>query len=200
MLVLQNNVVKVKGGGVGNYIETITVYLVWCVPWGKLYKQDILEKYSIRFDNRICSGEDSVFVLEYVKFIRSVWVKKPCGYCYAENNGLSKKKLTLYEIDLILEMLINGLESLEKKYSIRLKAWKINFIWNFVTKYKIPRGFKTLYNDMKFLSKKYYMQQLVCDYEIVPKGIFRHFFDFLYRRKLCLLLSCLIFITKRFYD
>ena len=34
---------------------------------------------------------------------------------------------------------------------------------------------------------------------VVPKGVYRQIFDFLYKNRLYLLLSYFIFITKRFY-
>ena len=189
----------IKESCLGNYIENIKDNLTWSVPWGKIYKRDIIENFNIRFERGIQSGEDSIFVLEYIKSVKNVTIIPFCGYYYAENNGLSKQELNLKEIDEVLNKLINNLECLEEKFDIRLKRWKINFIWNFITKYKIPKSFCVLYDDVKKISKKHYMILIVNDCEYVPKGVYRNLFDKLYKYRLYILLSYMIYTTKRFY-
>ncbi len=50
--------------------------------FGKLFRKDIIERYSIRFDETLRFREDDVFVLQYIEHITS-WVStSKCGYIY----------------------------------------------------------------------------------------------------------------------
>lgn len=44
------------------------------VPWNKLYKRDIIERYQIRFDENLIWCEDFLFNLEYYKHSKYVYV------------------------------------------------------------------------------------------------------------------------------
>ena len=190
---------KLEANLIGDYIEAATNFLTWSSPWAKIYKRTILEEKNIRFDERLFSGEDLVFVLEYMCIVRSILVKESCGYCYTETRGLSKREMNYNEINLVVEKIIYNISCLEYKYHIDLTKWKVNSIWNYITKYKVPNNLSSLYNDIKQLSRKQYMQQIVLDRIVVPKGVYRKIFDFLYKNRLYLLLSYLVFMTKRFY-
>ena len=194
-----NTIQKLDANLIGGYIETITDFLTWSSPIAKIYKKTILEEERIRFDERLFSGEDLVFVLEYIYIVKDILVKKSCGYRYTEARGLSIRKMNYNEINLVVEKIIYNISRLEDKFHIDLTRWKVNSIWNYITKYRIPNNFSLLYNDIKQLSRKQYMQQIVLDKTVVPKGVYRQIFDFLYKNRLYLLLSYFIFITKRFY-
>lgn len=190
----------IVGDCIGAYVKRITDFFTWSVPWGKMYRRSVLSDYKIKFDERIYSGEDSIFVLEYIKSVNNIFVKGPCGYCHKKYNGLSMRKMPFDDIDMVVEGIISNLQAVETKYNVDLSQWKINSIWNFIAKYKIPQSFKYLYDDVKRFSSKRYMLTIVQDGEFVPKGKYRKLFDILYLHRMNLLLATMIYISGRFYN
>lgn len=55
-------------------------------PWGKLFDLSLLRQRNIRFDERISSGEDSLFVFLYLAHIRTLRTTSARNYFY--NKGL----------------------------------------------------------------------------------------------------------------
>lgn len=62
-------------------------------PHGKLYKKEIIDKYQLRFDEKISCGEDRDFNIEYLMCITKVRTTSYIGYFYNMDveNSLSKQ-------------------------------------------------------------------------------------------------------------
>lgn len=61
------------------------------VPWGKMFKADIIHKYRLRFDENMKVGEDHVFTMSYLIHCHKMSVLSYSGYHYFhENNMVSK--------------------------------------------------------------------------------------------------------------
>ena len=54
------------------------------VPWGKLFSNKIIKDNNILFDERLSSGEDGVFFLNYCYFIKNLIVYPKVLYHYSE--------------------------------------------------------------------------------------------------------------------
>ena len=86
----------------------------YTVPWGKLYKADILRENHIRFDGKMRLGEDMVFLFSFMCLSDVVCVIGDVGYGYnrGAENSLSKRifplddELYIYECAMVS---INGL-------------------------------------------------------------------------------------------
>lgn len=61
--------------------------------WNKIYNGQIIRDNGIRFDEEITLGEDSLFNIEYFKFIKKIYVTQKILYKYYRNNenSLTKK-------------------------------------------------------------------------------------------------------------
>ena len=69
----------------------------------KLYKRSIINEHNIRFDESVLSVGDSLFNLEYLKYVDSLFLSSVKGYIYIElANSLVKKK---YNYDKEYELL-----------------------------------------------------------------------------------------------
>ena len=79
--------------------------------WGKMFKKTILNKYKIRFVDKLSFCEDLIFCFNYFKHINTVYVSDDCSYYYRQiENSLSNKiidyrtvykALKLHSIDYI---------------------------------------------------------------------------------------------------
>jgi glycosyltransferase involved in cell wall biosynthesis len=70
------------------------------MPWNKLYRRDILNKYSIRFPNDIWFREDEIFAYRYTEYCNSLITISQCLYQYRENeSGLSAAKRSSEDYD-----------------------------------------------------------------------------------------------------
>lgn len=74
------------------------------VPWAKLYRKAIIDKFSIRFNNQVKMSEDLVFNLEYVSYCKKIIINQYHGYNYNRLNNtsvsskISPDYLSSYEI------------------------------------------------------------------------------------------------------
>lgn len=57
--------------------------------WNKVFRRSILEKYDIRFDNRLAIGEDKVFAVQYAVHVSNVMFIQECLYVASIENPLS---------------------------------------------------------------------------------------------------------------
>ncbi|MFT8556149.1 glycosyltransferase [Liquorilactobacillus hordei] len=110
----------------GIFKKNIFPFMV--VPWLKLFKMDIINKNNITFDN-ITIGEDACFVLEYLRYCKSLKMIDDVLYVnVVTENSISRKKIKFlwkynqYMIDKITDL-----------YNVR----KGDGIWRFL----IVRGF-----------------------------------------------------------
>lgn len=55
---------------IGILLTLLNGYMGLTVPFAKLLKLSIINKYKIRFDNRFSSGEDTLFVYQYLYHIK----------------------------------------------------------------------------------------------------------------------------------
>lgn len=64
-----------------------------CVIWTSAFKNDIIQKNHIRYDETIWHGEDSIFILNYFYYCNTIIFADGYGYVYdkGHENGLSVK-------------------------------------------------------------------------------------------------------------
>lgn len=87
---------------------------IYTVPWGKLYKKELLEKYKIFFDENLVWGEDIVFLFEILKYTKRVQTISQRGYFYRENDSSISRSYNKDAVIFYLKMM----ESLEKRMNI----------------------------------------------------------------------------------
>ncbi|GGG67250.1 glycosyltransferase [Epilithonimonas arachidiradicis] len=92
--------------------STVTNSKMLWFPWNKLYKKEIIDKYNIRFSEKIRIGEDTIFNLNYLLHCNNVFFLQKVLYNYVEN-----------EASLTQDKSYRGflLESMENHFSERVK-------------------------------------------------------------------------------
>lgn len=79
-------------------------YFIYDFVWSKIYKKEIIDHYSICFDNNRRTWEDRTFVVEYLKYCNSFYSIDKCFYNYVSvPNSLSRK----YDMDFLSIILAN---------------------------------------------------------------------------------------------
>lgn len=59
------------------------------VPWGKLFRKEIIAQYNLVFNENLSNSEDHLFVIEYMQYINSIIVCSAANYCYRKFNNES---------------------------------------------------------------------------------------------------------------
>lgn len=89
------------------------------VPWGKLYKKEIIQNNHIQFDTQIRLGEDLIFNLEYVRNCKTIQLIDSSQYIYTTNAAASERynlredelKYIIYKVKELTSELNNKRES-----------------------------------------------------------------------------------------
>ena len=73
-------------------------------PWGKVYKTEIIKNNNIQFDKNLSLGEDTIFVLEYLKYIRNVeFINESLFFINETEGSLSRRnRLDIFENIMII--------------------------------------------------------------------------------------------------
>lgn len=58
-----------------------------CYPWNKLFRTDIIQKNAIMFETGIHPGEDLLFVMHYIKYIRTARFINKFLYYYVDSSS-----------------------------------------------------------------------------------------------------------------
>lgn len=66
-------------------------YQLLACPVAKLYKLEILKRKNIYFDEKLVLGEDTCFVLDYIKQINNLFIKKIYNYIVVKDNNYNPK-------------------------------------------------------------------------------------------------------------
>lgn len=187
---LQENVVKIDNvfslnvHETGNLLTSLNGYMGLTVPFAKLLKSAIINKHQIRFDCRFSSGEDTLFMYQYLYHTKKIRCIDAISYNYVLSNGLSRKMLSLDSIDVILQEIIKALKNLQVRFNFDIKRRYYDSIEYFVTKYDFTnKNIKLYYNDFLYISKRKYFKDMIKDKTYICKGFKRRFLDklFMYR-------------------
>lgn len=121
-------------------------------PWCKLFKNYIITKYQIHFNEKIILGEDAIFVLEYLLKTNSIRIIHKSCYLYelGDENNFTKKYCSNSESNFNLYGIIRELhDKLEIKYSIIIDTSLPNMVFE-LTMNSIKLGYSV--DRRKFFS------------------------------------------------
>ena len=124
------------------------------VPWGKLFVLDIINKYGLRFDQAVHYGEDTIFVLQYLR------------HC----TRISLITDLIYNYNRVLENSLSG------KFSIEMYQYRYKFFKNYIATLKTLNLSKSVFDQyvavvaMGILRAMllYYTEKLVNKKDIIP--------------------------------
>lgn len=61
-------------------------------PWSKLYRFEIIKKYKLRFDEKLVLGEDTIFVLNFMKYVEKArFCPRFCYFYYYIEDEFNQK-------------------------------------------------------------------------------------------------------------
>ena len=81
---------------VGNCIPNLESLILLNGPYQKRFKRKLLHEHRILFDLECSSGEDTLFVLEYMQYVESIRVISCSDYYYYNRGGSLSKQRSLY--------------------------------------------------------------------------------------------------------
>lgn len=185
---------------IGTTLKEIDPYMGITVPWCKMYKTKIIISNNLRFDERASSGEDTLFVYNYIKYINSLCTIKSTDYHYIASGGLSKKPLEIESIIYIINELTKTFNDLNYIINYDTNPIKYQVIQNFISKYDISqKGISKIYYDLNRLLSYEFAKDMINDKQYIPKGSIRKTFDYLARHNLLRILALFCKATGRFY-
>lgn len=102
------------------------------VPFAKFYNTAIIKLNHIRFENKVTYGEDLMFLLNYIKCIKSITYIDYAGYIYNYNlHSASTKKHTFYTYFTVYNSIKDFIEYYKIKDKKILSEVYV-YIWNFI--------------------------------------------------------------------
>lgn len=99
---------------VAKKIRTAIQKYMFSALWARIFRMDIITKYSIRFDPKLSIGEDQAFIFAYAIHVKSLVSTKFCLYNSVLENreSLSRKRRSyllsqlLFAVDTMLQTLV----------------------------------------------------------------------------------------------
>lgn len=164
------------------------------VPWGKIYKRNIIIENKIKMDKKIFMCEDQLFVLEYLLNSKTIGILNTNKYNYNrlnENSISNKMDLKYYDNFLFY---LEKLESILKKYKVEKKVIqqvmtiKINSIYEvMIMRLYLDSHIKNKINHLKFFSNElknryFYLKNTTILEKLKNEEIYKVHFLFLLRK------------------
>lgn len=176
--------------------QLCSIYLMTC--WAKLFKRNFIINEGIYFDSSLRIGEDTDFVLRYLKQIRSIKFVHIAFYNYndEEKNKLFKYALSADDFSNHLSLILDSLNQLKKKYNYSFCKFeyllndyysRLFFIYlmnlkNYRNFYKEHRNYGR--SKVKYMPDSFKKKVLFFFFVYCP--LISYFLFILYRRKYCL--------------
>lgn len=111
-------------------ILNTSIYLISCIfyhPWRKLYKRSIIDNNRIEFDEDLFYGEDTVFIIKYLYFVKNIQIKNCTSYIYTLPFTTNKYLMNLPDFErhiLYFEFYLTRFEY--------LKSFRLNIVRQFI--------------------------------------------------------------------
>lgn len=95
-------------------------------PVCKLFKRELIDGYSIRFDESICYGEDTKFTFEYLHFCHSICFVSEhyYHYCFRNIESLTKRDYPYKFWDKAARMLLELRKPIMKQFNMPDSYWQ----------------------------------------------------------------------------
>ena len=157
--------------------------------WNKIFKKEIIQKYHIKFNEKIHYCEDLVFVKDYIDKIRKVnYINIPLYYYRMRKTSVSSNFYSEKSISIL-----NAIEVLMSKYKNSKELYEKLIIDYIVNYYKLKKyinpsykiNYKILKKEkqiIKNMSKKEYLKFIIIKKTPYLTFLFRHYKDKIKKR------------------
>lgn len=182
-------------------ISTLSLLINFLVPWGKLFKRDIILNNCIVFDVNIHSGEDSLFVYTYLTYISSLYsCDKPYYFYERGNQGLSQSIHDIAHNFYAMDAFSCTLKKLESSfdsclYDVYISCMKIYCVRSIQYIYQSKGSLKTKYELVKMMSNNVHLKHIFENKtKLCRKKI--KIFHFMMKNKMFLMVYLYIYLLK----
>ena len=185
-----------------NCLTDILMSAAFTTPYSKLYDREILEREGLRFNDKMTSCEDTLFVWTYLLYVDRVKTVNRYTYHYCiTGNGLSSKRISINECTISLDCFYKLLLRFKDKYKdfdIRVRhIWLVEQMYKKVVKEEVCEN-RNYFSRKAKLCDLLKSESIVCllkDRYVMPKGLKRKIWD-------CLALNncmCLFTLYSYYY-
>lgn len=181
-------------GGLGPFLESYCTTCQLMAPWGKLFKTEKINESRLRFDQRLDTREDTIFVLQYLIVCERIKVLEETLYYYWIEGSSLSSNLNNHNSQYLLFL------SEYKKYALILaerKCARIEVLLTKVFSGVVSKQLSYIINgDLKTIERYRFLKTLLLnedfrivfeDHKYLDKGGIRKVFDFLIIHKFVLL-------------
>lgn len=144
-------------------------------PWGKMYKTDIISNRKIRFDESLKGGEDTLFNIEFLKYVSLIRTASSAGYNYNVDvtGSLSRAYTSIADAVYKATKVYNLGKELSRKFSDPLIEVEVSkyagitwTLWHSLSQYKIAERA----NEVKAIWSNPDMRSLLRNYLNCPES------------------------------
>lgn len=126
-------------------------------PWAKFYRKNIILQNKLRFDTKINIGEDKLFILNYLLFVRKSIVSNQALYLYNDGIGLSLKHYDREQELYLAEKTHKAIDVLVEKFSPSVSTLELIKSNEHAELDRILFTVKSTSNDILLLKKSYFL-------------------------------------------
>lgn len=187
---------------IGNCLKQAIDSFFFGSPWCKIFKLSIIKTHGIHFDPKIKSGEDTLFVQNYLVKIDSLRTVSYRGYHYrmGVSASLSSLSLELDTVVYILNRFTNSINAIENYYQVDFSDYRNNISIHILNKYLINLYLHNLYGIRKRLINLSQIAVVSACFkatECTKKGRRHKVFDYLILHKKFWLLAICVKLRRR---
>lgn len=187
--------------GILKYVHSNII--LFTTVWGKLYRTSIIHRNRILFDITVSSGEDTLWLNQYLLYVDSMKISSYVGYMYMNDiSHLSLCGISYQSMVHTLMQLKFSYSELEKKFAIDLFDVFSGCIMYFYHRYVLHISILSVIEIRKSLKEScenpILKQMFVDKYirSIVGRRIV--FFNWMATHKMYSILACYIKLQKRY--
>lgn len=139
--------------------------MMWNTPWAKRFRTQLIQVNRCRFNESISFGEDTIFVYEYLRYIKTATISSKILYYYDCSNlhSLGRRHIEWQQLSPILHIIIEAIEILENDFHANLSKHKDEYIRTYI-KLAInhtKHSYKLLLETIKQMHTNLYVSSLM---------------------------------------
>lgn len=174
--------------------------IAFFTAWSKFFRTQIVKENNLIFTLDVSPGEDTIFVFQYLRHVKSMYMSARICYNWRVANGLTNRKRTFDKIIYTIDQTIIAIKGIEEKYDVDLSHIKINNIHYLIDRIDINSySYWELYLNIKNIAEKEWINSLVSDKTYIRKGRRLHLIDCLIRIKGYALLALICKLRGQLY-
>lgn len=166
----------------------------------KLFRLSIIKSNTLRFNENLAYGEDTLFIIDYLKYAKSVATISSASYHYNCYNmgSLSKKKVDWDKLSNTIDLLCESIQKLKTEFSCDSCYFSqfslINiYVSNYFQSLRDSNNFMEIYKALKTVNKNKNVRLLFRGHTDFPKSRQRGFFDFLMTCRCHIICSAILY-------